>query len=78
MNALDFKLRSNNSIDQHFSSYETAAVAVALEAVVAVLSSYQKKMQSYRRQPTEMMSSCYHINIITHSQLKLEQFLPLC
>jgi hypothetical protein len=47
VNALDFKLRSINSIDQHLSSYETAAVAAALEAVVAVLSSYQEKMRLY-------------------------------
>jgi len=41
MNALDFKIRSNSSIDEHLSSYETVAVAAVLAAVEAVLSSYQ-------------------------------------
>jgi len=45
MNALDFKIRSNSSIDQHLSSYETAAVAAQPAAVEAELSSYQVKMR---------------------------------
>jgi len=37
MNALDFKIRSYSSIDQHLSSYETAAVVASPAAIVALI-----------------------------------------